>query len=52
MTGLWARNCDTTQQALISKFAFWLEKLQGLFWELGPNCENATPSNCTSPLAY
>ena len=29
-TGLWARNCATTQQVLISKFAFGPEKLPGL----------------------
>ena len=30
LTGLWARNCATIQQVLISKFAFGPEKLPGL----------------------
>ena len=30
LTGVWARNCDTTQQVLILKFAFGPEKFPGL----------------------
>ena len=42
LTGLWARNCNTSQQALISKFAFRPEKLLGLLknrpqlWKCNP----------------
>ena len=35
LTGVWARNCATFQQVLISKFAFGPEKFPGLFRETG-----------------
>ena len=42
LTGSWARNCNTIQQTLISKFAFWPKKLPGLLrnrpqlWKCNP----------------
>ena len=36
LTGLWARNCATIQQALISKFAFRARKVIGTFETRAP----------------
>ena len=36
LTSLWAKNCTTTQQALITKFAFGPKKVTGTFEKLAP----------------
>ena len=44
LTGLWARNCATIQQALISKFAFRARKVIGTFETRAPRPANIKES--------